>query len=293
MTEQGFFHRLAWLGGALVFACLLDGASAAERVSSLVLSKPWVVYYADKAPLDAFGPYGLVVLDSENHPSLQPLRAQGKTLLGYISLGEVEQHRSWYAKVRQWGILKDENPDWKGSYAVDMRDSRWSNLVIETLVPMILERGFHGIFLDTLDNPIHLESVEPRKNKGMTKAAARLVRAIRQRFPNMPIMMNRAYQLLPEVERDIDIELGESIYADYDFGKTVYRRVNMADYEQQVRWLKAAKIRQPALHVMTLDYWNPDDAAGIRQIYAVERANGFSPYVATVELDRIVTEPSP
>ena len=293
MRAQGFLHHLARLGGALVFACLFDGASAAERVSSLVLSKPWVVYYADKAPLEAFASYGLVVLDSENHPSLRPLRAQGKTLLGYISLGEVEQHRSWYAKVRQWGILKDENPDWKGSYFVDVRDSRWSSLVIETLVPMILKRGFHGIFLDTLDNPIHLESMEPQKNKGMTAAAARLVRAIRQRFPNIPIMMNRAYQLLPEVERDIDIELGESVYADYDFGKKVYRRVNTADYEQQVLWLKAAKVRHPALRVMTLDYWNPDDAAGIQQIYAVERANGFSPYVATVELDRIVTEPSP
>ena len=283
----------ARFGGAFVLAILTGEAIAADRVSTEVLSKPWVVYYADKAPIEAFGPYGLVVLDSENHPPLQPLSAQGKTLLGYISLGEVEKHRPWFKTVRQWGILKDENPDWKGSYYVDVRDPRWSSLVVEELVPMILKRGFHGIFLDTLDNPVHLEDTQPQKNKGMTEAAAQLVRAIRRHFPDIPIMMNRAYQLLPKVESDIDIELGESVYADYDFGRKMYRRVNKTDYEQQVRWLKDAQKRQPDLRIMTLDYWNPGDSAGIRQIYAVERANGFAPYVATVELDRIVREPAP
>jgi hypothetical protein len=158
---------------------------------------------------------------------------------------------------------------------------------------MILRRGFDGIFLDTLDDPIHLEDVQPQKNKGMTAAAAQLVRAIRRHYPDIPIMMNRAYRLLPEVEGDIDMELGESVYADYDFGKKAYRRVDKGDYEQQVRWLKEAQNRRPALRVMTLDYWNPADAPGIRQIYAVERANGFLPYVATVELDKIVTETAP
>jgi hypothetical protein len=45
--------------------------------------------------------------------------------------------------------------------------------------------------------------------------------------------------------------------------------------------------------VFTLDYWNPEDAAGIRRIYRTERANGFHPYVATIKLDRIVREPRP
>jgi uncharacterized protein (TIGR01370 family) len=291
--SAGGLPRLLRVGGALAMVLISDNGSAAERVNAAVLSRPWVVYYADRARVEDFTPYGLVVLDSESHPPLQPLSAQGKVLLGYISLGEVEQHRPWYGTVRQWGILKDENPDWKGSYFVDLRDPRWSALVIEELVPKILKRGFHGIFLDTLDNPIHLENIEPERNKGMAAAASRLVRDIRRRFPTMPIMMNRAYQLLPTVENDIDIELGESVYADYDFGRKAYRRVKRSDYELQVRWLKEAKKRQPALHIVTLDYWDPGDSTGIRQIYAAERANGFAPYVATVELDRIVREPAP
>lgn len=286
---RGWLH----LSGLLMLAALAGGARADGRVAADVVAKPWVVYYADKAPLDAFRPYGLVVLDSENHPALEPLRAQGKVLLGYISLGEVESHRPWYKTVKQWGILKSENPDWKGSYYVDVRDPRWSGLVVDELVPLILNRGFHGIFLDTLDNPIHLENIDPHANKGMTEAAAQLVRAIRRRFPDVPIMMNRAYQILPKVEDDIDFELGESVYADYDFARKTYRRVGKADYEQQVQWLTEAKQRQPKLHVMTLDYWNPRDLAGIRRIYAVERANGFLPYVATVALDIIIKEPAP
>ncbi|MFO0996108.1 MAG: endo alpha-1,4 polygalactosaminidase [Alphaproteobacteria bacterium] len=268
-------------------------AASGGRVGADIFAKPWVVYYADSAPVEAFGPYGVVVLDSDSHPPLEPLNAQGKVLLGYVSLGEVEEHRSWYATVKQWGILQKENPNWKGSYYVDPRDSRWSRLVVEELVPSILAKGFAGIFIDTLDNPIYLEEVDPQQNKGMSEAAAQLVQSIRRHFPSIPIMLNRAYQLLPKVEGDIDMELGEAVYARYDFDRKAYRRVDKADYEQQVRWLKDAMARQPGLRVMTLDYWNPSDAAGIRRIYAAERANGFLPYVATLKLNRIVKEPAP
>jgi hypothetical protein len=32
---------------------------------------------------------------------------------------------------------------------------------------------------------------------------------------------------------------------------------------------------------------------GVRRIYATQRANGFSPHVSVVELDRVVPEPKP
>ena len=107
----------------------------------------------------------------------------------------------------------------------------------------------------------------------------------------MTIVLNRAYDLLPAVERDIDMVLGESVYADYDFATKRYGRVDDDTYRQQVEILRAAAKRQPKLKVLTLDYWDPNDAAGIAEIYRIQTANGFSPYVATVELDRLVPGP--
>jgi hypothetical protein len=174
---------------------------------------------------------------------------------------------------------------------VDVRDQRWRSRVIEQLVPGILARGFQGVFLDTLDNPVELERRDPKTYRGMAAAATNLIKALRQSFPSITIMMNRGYGLLPEVGGSIDIVLGESVYSTYDFERKTYRLVSTEDYREQVRLLKEARKRNPGLRVCSLDYWDPVDFKGIRRIYREERANGFEPYVATIGLDRIVEEP--
>ena len=289
MTARG------WGGGGTAFAALLFLVLAAcpARADRDTAAAPWMVYYSDAAPADAFDAFGLLVLDSEAPPSLAALKDRGKVLLGYISLGEVASYRAWFEDLSRQGLLLAENPNWKGSFYVDLRDRRWTKRVIEEIVPAILFEGFDGLFLDTLDNPIHLERVEPETYAGMTAAAARLVRTLRLHYPTIPIMLNRAYPLLPEVEDAIDMALGESVYADYDFETGTYGLVDPETYRLQVEFLTAARARRPELRVMTLDYWDPEDTEGIRRIYEVERANGFEPYVATIALDRIVPRPAP
>jgi uncharacterized protein (TIGR01370 family) len=251
----------------------------------------WAAYYGQGAPLHAFEDFNLLVFDSDAHPPLPPLAEQGKVLLGYLSVGEVASYRSYYAAVRAQGVLLQENSNWKGSYFVDVRDSRWARRVLDELVPQILRRGYAGVFLDTLDNAAHLERKNPRAYRGMSAAAAALVTAIRGRYPHLKIMLNRAYDLLPSVDQHIDYALGESVYADYDFKTKRYQFVPRHLYEQQVRFLHAARQRRPQLRVFTLDYWDPADPAGVARIYAEQRKNGFHPYVATVQLDRVVPEP--
>lgn len=275
------------LARAVLAGILLLGAPA------LFAETRWVVYYSDQAAAPEFQKFSLVVVDADHHPPLEPLKRQGKTVLGYISIGEVENNRAHFAAVRGEGILLQENANWKGSYFVDVRDPRWAARVLNQLIPQILRSGFSGVFLDTLDNAAHLERLDPQRNRGMTAAAVELVRSIRRRFPAIKIMMNRGYELLPGVERDIDYVLGESVFTDYDFQKKTYGFVAPGTYREQVNLLKAAQKRQPKLQVFTLDYWNPSDSEGISRIYEEERRNGFSPYVATIELDRIVNEPMP
>jgi uncharacterized protein (TIGR01370 family) len=251
----------------------------------------WTVYYSDKAPPEAFDPYDLIVLDSQKHPPIRPLLDHGKILLGYLSLGEVGQYRAHYAAVKKDGLLLGSNPNWSDSRYVDLRDPRWVKRVLEELIPAILHKGFHGVFIDTLDDAAHLERLDPVRYRGMTRAAARLVLAIRRHYPCIPIMMNRAYEILPEVADKITYVLGESVYGSYDFAKKAYRLVPKAEYRQQVAWLKAAKRRNPRLTIMTLDYWNPDDRATVARIYELQRKNGFLPQVSVIGLDRVLREP--
>jgi uncharacterized protein (TIGR01370 family) len=251
----------------------------------------WAVYYGDEARPEEFRDYGLIVLDSDHHPPIESLVARGATVLGYVSVGEINQHRAGFAAVKQMGVLLAENPNWSGSYYIDVRDPRWQSVVIDEVVPKLLAQGFQGVFLDTLDDPVELERRDPRGCKGMAGAAVALVKALRRKFPSAILMMNRGYGLLPDLAGQIDIELGESVYGGYDFERKAYRRVSAAEYQQQVQWLKQAKKWNPTLRVCSLDYWDPADRDGIRRIYRVERSNGFAPYVATIGLDQLVKEP--
>lgn len=287
--------RLAGLSAVIAVTTIFTSLTSAHAVAADPQCAPpvsrWTVYYSDKAPPEAFDRYDLIVLDSRSHPPLRPLLDRGKTLLGYLSLGEVENYRPHYAAVKKDGLLLGSNPNWPDSQYVDLRDPKWVKRVLEELIPAILHKGFHGVFFDTLDNAAHLERLDPVRYRGMTRAAAQLVQAIRRHYPCIPIMMNRAYEILPEVADKIDYLLGESVYSSYDFAKKTYRLVPKAEYRQQVALLKAAKRRHPRLTVMTLDYWNPADKATVARIYELQRKNGFLPQVSVIGLDRVVEEP--
>lgn len=252
----------------------------------------WAVYYAANTSAEAFLNYDLVVFDADAHPSLVPLIERGVRVLGYVSVGEVASYRRYFQAVKEQGLLLDENPNWPGSFAVDLRDPRWTARLVDEVVPSILQQGFHGIFIDTLDQPLHLEATSPNKFKGMQAGAAKLVKTLRRRFPGMVIMVNRGYQILPDIARSIDIALGESVRTTYDFATKRYRHVSDADYEWQAQWLRKAKAASPCLQLLTLDYWDPTDKAGVAAIYAFQRTHGFVPYVATIELNRLVPEPA-
>lgn len=271
---------------AAALAILAAGARPAPAAD-----ERWVVVYTEKPAIAELRDYGLVVLDSIHHPPIRPLLEQRKTVIGYISLGEVEKYRDYYKAVEQEGILYEKNPNWPDSRYIDVRDVRWTRRVVEDLIPRLLHKGFRGIFIDTLDNPADLERRDPVKFKGMTDAAARLVRAIRRHYPGIYIMLNRSYEILPAVDGHIDAVLGESVFTEIDFEKKAYRLADPKVYRQQVEWLKAAKARQPKLKVYTLDYWPPTDAAGVARIYAEQRKNGFIPYVSVKDLDRVLKEP--
>jgi uncharacterized protein (TIGR01370 family) len=252
---------------------------------------PWMVYYGTELPSRAFSPYKLVVLDSANHALVAPLIDKEKTVLAYLSLGEVEQHRPWFTSVEAEGLLLSENKNWPGSFFVDLRDMRWASRVIEELIPAMLRRGFQGVFLDTLDNPADLERQDPKKYQGMTDAAVRLVLTIRRHYPEIKIMMNRGYELLPHVGQAIDMELGESVFSDYDFTDKSYGLVDSRLYQRQVSLLQDAAKKFPDLKIYTLDYWVSKDKKGIARIYQQQRKNGFIPLVSTIGLDEILPVP--
>ena len=234
----------------------------------------------------------LLVLEPHHARPIAPLRGPGSILLGYVSFGEVERTRPYFAGLEKAGALRAANPNWPDARLADLRHPAWRAAVLDRLVPAILALGYDGIFIDTMDNAEAMERQDPVANRGMVAAGVSLIAAVRARFPKIRIMLNRGYALLPDVAPKIDSLLGEAMASRWSFTAKRYELLSDSDWAWQAGRLRAAQARNPALTLTTLDYWNPADTKQVAALYARERAAGFSPYVATLALDRLMPEPA-
>lgn len=252
----------------------------------------WAVDYGPATDPVLARRYQLLVLEPHHPRPIAPLRGEGAVLLGYVSLGEVEKRRPYFAALDRAGALGIANPDWPDARRADLRHPAWTATVVDQIVAQILQRGYDGIFIDTMDNAEAMERQDPLGAKDMVAAGARLIVAIRTRFPAIRIMLNRGYALLDRVAPSIDYVLGESMASRWNFATKRYDMLSDSDWQWQADRLRAAKAINPALVVTTLDYWDMADRAQVAKLYARERAAGFSPYVSTLALDRLWPEPT-
>ena len=278
----------AGLGGLLLAS---PGPTAFARpVSQADASTRFVVCYgAIENPADLLD-YDVLVLDAEVDEAALRGCAPGATRLGYLSLCEVNMTRAYAPDVASQGLLLFENKNWSDARYVDLRDPRWTRRVTEQLIPALIERGFNGLFVDTLDDAEYLEALDAKRFNGMRDAAVTLMRTIRRRHPNLAIMVNRGYALLARIIDDVDMVMGESVRSTFDARQGGYVLVGNEGYLWQRDRLQAAKALRPEIGLFTLDYWAADDPRGRARLYAQQRANGFAPYVATFDLRRIVSE---
>ncbi|ABD26061.1 putative signal peptide protein [Novosphingobium aromaticivorans DSM 12444] len=279
-----------WFDRRRVIAALAASPLAFGRLAHAAAPWRWAVDYGAKTDPALARQFDLLVLEPDHARPIEALRGPGAKLLGYLSLGEVEQARPYVGRLRKAGALIAANPNWPDARMVDLRHALWTSLVVEEIIPAILAKGYDGIFFDTLDNAEAMQHADPVKMAGMVDAAAALVRAIRARFPPITLMMNRGYALLPAVAPHVDVVLGEAMASKWDFAKKAYVRTTPSDWEWQAARLREAKLANPALRLTVLDYWDEADRDTVAALYHCEREAGFHPYVATLALDRIHPE---
>jgi polysaccharide biosynthesis protein PelA len=249
----------------------------------------WLAFYGPTADEAVLTGYDVVVLDAAFQGSISQVAAAGTRVCGYLSLGEIRNADPFFEHLDRVALLP-ENPDWPGTHRVDIRSASWRSLVLDLQIPSLVAQGFTGFMLDTLDTPPYVEVTDPPRFRGMREAAIGLVASIRERWPNMMLIMNRGYALLPDVLGKIDALIAESFLTSPDTRTGGFAWVDPDQVELQLALLKPATRRRPPLPILSLDYWDPDDPLTIAEIYRRERELGHHPYVATRSLDQIVPE---
>ncbi len=250
----------------------------------------WAVYYDTKLPAEHFSGLDMVVFDGRYHPDIKPLKGK-TTVLAYVSMGEVHDDATEKTLLEERGAIVDTNSTW-GSHVVDLHSKKWKKIVLST-VDKAIKDGFDGVMLDTVDSPLYWASQQSEEaHESMQIAAVSLIRDIRVRHPNIRIMLNRGFEILPVASRYLDYALAESILTKKDNSSGQFSFFPPRTYADAVAQLHRSVARAEHLQLFTLDYWDVDDVNGLERIYAAQRASGFIPYVTSQDLRQFTPEPS-
>lgn len=251
----------------------VPGSSARDRIRSI---QSFVVYYG-AGLLDELANYDLAIIDPNTLTpgEVTELESRGTLVVGYLSVGEIEGNDPWLSDgtvPRSWILGRNKN--W-GSLFVDANQQGWRDLMKQE-AGRILDYGFDGVFLDTVDTAI---DVAPRTEPGMIE----LIRGLRAAYPDALLVQNRGFDIAEQVASDIDAEMFEDLSTSYSFKDAEYIRVDNGDEAERLVSLH----ERTGLPILALDYADPSDTETAARAERIARSYGFIPSVSVIQLDEI------
>jgi len=197
--------------------------------------------------------FDIVAIDPYDVPDasfVTELKAAGVIVLAYIDIGEAEIYRSYWDSLDQSLVLQ-ANPDWEGCYYADVNNPAWHNVLLNTEIPYLFEWGdYDGLMMDMLDTVDVLPELKP----GMIE----LVRKIHERYPDLLLVPNRGFSVLPEISSHIDAVKYEGMCATYDFDTQSYY---YEDDDNEMAILTSV-LEDHNVPVLALDHVDTSTAAG-------------------------------
>lgn len=227
---------------------------------------------------ERLGGFDLVVVDGElaRPAEVKALRAEGATVLAYLSVGTIERWRSWYPRLKRFRLAAWR--DWEGEWFADVSKARLRNRLAGRIARRILRKGFDGLFLDNVDM---IEQPRHRSQRaGMRKLVARLDRVVGEGLlfaQNGARAMHR-FGIAPH----LDGWNRENVTWGYDFDRRRYVRSRPRAIKAALRQLE--RMRDLGKVTLATDYTRR--AGGPAEAEAIANACGAGalPYVSNIGL---------
>jgi uncharacterized protein (TIGR01370 family) len=237
-------------------------------------------------PEEAFYLYDWLVVDPDNF-SFEKLKEKyyiknkKAKLFAYVSVGEIEPYRKYYKEMdKSWTI--GENKDWK-TYIADIRKKEYREFLINKVLKNLSQ--YDGFFFDTLDS--YQIALKPSEYKDYENALAEFIIQVKKTFPNKKIILNRGFEVVPQVKDYIDAVVAESLFYGLDTKTMKYKKMK----EEDTRWLlnKLNEIKNLGVKVIVIDYVDPKDKKLQKEVAKKIYENGFIPYVTDKDLKTLGT----
>ncbi|HKJ34596.1 MAG TPA: endo alpha-1,4 polygalactosaminidase [Balneolales bacterium] len=239
-TSQTFKTRIIFIPALMVI--LFSGLVSCNYSNNLTS------FFVDYGDLNSNGligyNLGIVEPDNYNRAQVSNLRRKGVKVIAYVSLGEVNPSRWYYSELKKRGFL-GVNGNWN-SYYINLQDSVSRSILLNEVIPKIMQKGFDGLFLDTVDD------VAPNtKRSNLQPYMVELIKAIRDKYRNKYIIQNSGFFLLDKTKNEINAILIEDVATNYNFNSHTYRLATQKYFNDRVNLIrKYQKIMQKPFYIV-------------------------------------------
>lgn len=240
-------------------------------------------FYGAPVPVVALSKFERVVVEAENLEDLAGLRIAGAEVFAYLSVGEAE---GWRASARALpkDLFMGDNAAWHSRIA-DLTQPGWRRYLIEQRMAMLWEIGYSSFFLDTLDS-YQMVAKTPAEHLAQAKALVEIIRAMHQRFPGVKLLLNRGFDVLPQVGPLAVGLVAESLFQSWNPVSQKYDSVSEKDRGWLLARLNQARFCY-SLPITVIDYVPVDKPELARETAKRITALGFASWVANPGLDMI------
>ncbi|WP_162984865.1 endo alpha-1,4 polygalactosaminidase [Mesonia aquimarina] len=189
--------------------------------------QPVLFCYGDFYPEQVKG-YTYVIIEGTHFSKadVKTLKENNKYVLGYISLGEVNEAAIHYEKLE--GKTLGENKLWN-SHILNLRDEITQETLLDLFWLNKQEKGLDGMFLDNIDNYTKYGPTPENKFELVI-----FLQKVKQKFPDIFLMQNAGLLIAEDTHNYIDAIAIESVASNYNFDKNKYRLRAKKEFKEQL-----------------------------------------------------------
>lgn len=239
-------------------------------------------YYGNKPPVQKLRLFKNIVVQPNSGLDLSKLQSSQHQVFAYVSLGEVAKKASISREIdSHW--VRAVNKDWN-SLVLDQSNPGWQKFFLSRIIKPLWNQGYRGFFLDTLDS-YRLIGENPKEIKKQQQGLIATIRMIKTTYPDAKIILNRGFEILPEIKPLVDEVVAESLFHGWNNPKKAYVTVSKQDRASLLKEL--AKAKAMGLPITIIDYMPGTNMEAVQKNIQAIRKLGFNPWIADGDLTAI------
>lgn len=218
--------------------------------------------------------YNTIVIDAQNYTAaeIKKLKSGGRKVYTYISIGSLEEYRSYYKRFKKYTLGKYTN--WSDEKWVDVSKKAWQDFMVNDLIAGLRKKGVDGLWVDNTD--VYYEFPRTAIFNGLVSILSRCHQK------NIPIIINGGDVFVSKListgkAKIIDGVMQEEVLtAITGYSSNRFSRQSKTDRAYYETYLK--RVRKAGRSIALLEYTK--SASMRKEIIAYCKKNGYSYYIS-------------